>query len=63
MAIKRRPSGASLAARHTKELRAAADEIRDIMNWVAVFKTEYDLPAEVVQTLRKKLSKVAMRLV
>lgn len=51
-----------MAARHTKELRACADEIRDIMNWVAVYKTEYDLPKEVVSKLKWKLSRVVKRL-
>jgi len=39
--------------------KKTADEIRDIINWIAVFETEYNLPAEVVQQLRSRLEKIA----
>lgn len=34
------------------------DEIRDIINWVAVFREEYDLPEDVVEQLRGRLEKL-----
>ena len=42
--------------------KAAADEIRDIVNWIAVFETEYQLPKEVVDQLRKRLESLANNL-
>jgi hypothetical protein len=42
-----------------KKLKEAEDELRELMNWVSVFNTEYDLPAEVVEKLQKKLQKVS----
>jgi len=39
--------------------KKCTDEIRDIINWIAVFETEYKLPAEVVQQLRSRLEKIA----
>lgn len=35
------------------------NEIRDIINWVSVFDTEYDLPEEVVSELKERLEKIA----
>jgi predicted nucleic acid-binding Zn-ribbon protein len=42
-----------------KKLKEAEDELRELMNLVAVFNTEYDLPDEVVDKLQKKLQKVS----
>ena len=42
--------------------KKCADEIRDIINWIAVFETEYKLPAEVVQQLKSRLEKLANEL-
>ncbi len=39
--------------------KKATDEIREIINWIAVFEEEYDLPQEVVSQLRSRLEKVA----
>lgn len=39
--------------------KQATDEIREIMNWIAVFEVEYKLPNEVVCQLRERLEKVA----
>lgn len=39
--------------------KKAADELRDILNWIAVFEEEYSLPAEVVSQLKDRLEKVA----
>jgi hypothetical protein len=41
------------------KLKEAEDELREIMNLVAVFNTEYNLPNEVVENLQKKLQKVS----
>ncbi len=42
--------------------KQCTDEIRDIINWIAVFETEYKLPAEVVGQLRSRLEKLATNL-
>ncbi len=44
------------------EVQKVEDEIRDLMNWVAVFEKEYDLPKEVVETLHSKLHNIAQRI-
>ena len=38
------------------------NEIRDIVNWVAVFKEEYDLPEEVVNKLKERLEAITTKL-
>ncbi|MEM4336601.1 MAG: hypothetical protein QXG86_01200 [Candidatus Woesearchaeota archaeon] len=38
------------------------NEIRDIINWLAVFKEEYDIPEEAVVVLRGKLEKLAKKI-
>ncbi len=40
-------------------VRKIADEVRDTINWIAIFETEYELPKEVVQQLRSRLEKIA----
>lgn len=45
-----------------ENIQAATDEIREIINWIAVFETEYNLPAEVVEKLKSRLEKVASNL-
>jgi len=37
----------------------ATDELREIVNWIAVFEEQYNLPKEVVCQLRDRLEKVA----
>ncbi|MBW2992714.1 hypothetical protein KY345_05855 [Candidatus Woesearchaeota archaeon] len=41
------------------KLKEAEDILRETINWVAVFETEYDLPKEVVDQLKEKLQKVS----
>ncbi len=43
-----------------EKTKAAEDEIRDIINWVKVFETEYELPKEVVEELTERLEKLAV---
>lgn len=38
------------------------DELRDLLNWIAVFQEEYDLPTEVYTTLRDKVEQIAYSL-
>ena len=45
-----------------ENIKAATDEIREIINWIAVFETEYNLPTEVVEKLRSRLEKVVSNL-
>lgn len=45
-----------------KCFKEVEDKIRDLINWVAVFEEEYDLPKEVVETLKKKLEDIASTL-
>ena len=35
------------------------NEIRDIINWISVFKEEYELEEEVVDKLRGRLEKLS----
>ncbi len=42
-----------------KSFKKAADELRDTLNWIAVFEEEYSLPAEAVSQLRDRLEKIA----
>jgi hypothetical protein len=43
-------------------LKEVEDEIRDTINWIAVFNEEYDLPKEVVEQLRGRLEDIASKL-
>ena len=43
------------------DVKAIENEIRDILNWVAVFSTEYDLDDEVVTKLKSRLEVVAKK--
>ena len=43
-------------------LTKITDEIRDTINWISVFEDEYNLPAEVVDELRKRLEDIAIKL-
>jgi hypothetical protein len=44
-----------------QDLKDVEDEIRDIINWVAVFEQEYDMPKEAVETLMNRLHEVARK--
>lgn len=39
-------------------VRAAENCVRDIKNWLAVFKTEYDVADEAVKVLHQKLDEI-----
>ncbi len=39
-------------------VRAAENSVRDVKNWLAVFKTEYDVADEAVNVLHKKLDEL-----
>lgn len=41
------------------KLKEAEDILRDSVNWIAVFETEYNLPKEVVDQLKEKLQKIS----
>lgn len=41
------------------QVQSIANDIRDLMNWITVFETEYDLPREVVDQLKSRLEKIA----
>lgn len=45
-----------------KELKEAGNALRDVRNWLAVFKTEYDLAEEAYSVLHKKIEEVATKL-
>ncbi|GEM_PF-1588080 len=38
---------------------AAENAVRDTKNWLAVFKTEYDVPDEAVKKLHEKLDQIS----
>ena len=44
-----------------QDLKDVEDEIRDIINWVAVFEQEYDMPKEAVDTLMNRLHEIARK--
>ncbi len=39
-----------------------ADELRDVINWVAVFNEEYALPEEIARQLGSRLRAIAEKL-
>jgi len=41
------------------KVHSAANCLRDIKNWIAVFKTEYDIPREAVRVLNKEIEEIA----
>ncbi|MBS3175699.1 hypothetical protein J4457_00500 [Candidatus Woesearchaeota archaeon] len=45
-----------------KVFKQVTNDMRDLLNWIAVFETEYELPKEVVKELRAKIEKIAARL-
>lgn len=42
--------------------REAENQIRDLLNWIAVFDEEYSLPPEVTSTLQKGLLSLAKKI-
>lgn len=46
----------------SKAIRAAEEGIRDLTNWLAIFKTEYDIPKEAYKTLHQKADELATRI-
>ncbi|HLF54470.1 MAG TPA: hypothetical protein VI612_02000 [Candidatus Nanoarchaeia archaeon] len=43
-------------------VRAAENCVRDIKNWLAVFKTEYDIADEAVKVLHEKLDDIGSKM-
>jgi hypothetical protein len=43
------------------KVKAIEDEIRDLINWIAVFETEYNLDKEIVDQLRNKLEDLSKK--
>ncbi len=43
-------------------VRAAENCVRDIKNWLAVFKTEYDIDDEAVKVLHEKLDDIGSKM-
>ena len=52
--------GELMAEVNPEDVKAAEDKLRDIINWVEVFETEYKLDKEIVDTLRAKLEEAAV---
>lgn len=46
----------------SKAVRGAEESVRDLINWLAVFKTEYDIPKEAYKTLHQKADALATRI-
>ena len=44
-----------------KKIVEVEDDIRDLVNWLAVFQEEYDIAEEAVSVLRQKLEKLAKK--
>ena len=45
-----------------RELREAENTLRDFRNWLAVFKTEYDINTEAYQVLNAKVEELAVKI-
>ena len=45
-----------------KVFKQITNELRDLMNWTAVFSKEYDLPEEVVEEFKEKIESIAQKL-
>ncbi len=43
-------------------IKDAENCVRDIKNWLAVFKTEYNLPDEVVDKINEKMTTIAEKM-
>ncbi len=43
------------------EVKSVEDEVRDLINWVAVFEKEYDIPKEATEELLNKLHSIAKK--
>jgi hypothetical protein len=44
------------------KMDAITDDIHEIVHWIAVFETEYNLPAEVVGQLKAKLEAIVTKI-
>ena len=44
------------------KIEAAANALRDAKNWLAVFKTEYDINDEAINKLHEKLDEVGEKI-
>lgn len=44
-----------------EQVEAVEGDIRDIINWIATFKQEYEVPEELEKTLREKLEALAKK--
>ena len=42
-------------------IKEVEDSLRDMMNWVAVFAEEYNIPEEAVTKLKEKISEIAKK--
>ncbi|MBI5065728.1 hypothetical protein HZA97_05825 [Candidatus Woesearchaeota archaeon] len=43
------------------EIKSVEDDVRDLINWVAVFEKEYDIPKEATEELLNKLHSIAKK--
>ena len=46
----------------TTKMRSAADAVRDVKNWVALFAAEHELSDEAQKVLHKKLDELVDRI-
>lgn len=46
-----------------KSVRNVGNVVRDVRNWLAVFKTEYDIPKEAYDVLHKKIEELGSKMV
>lgn len=44
-----------------EEIRNVENAVRDVRNWLAVFKTEYDLPEEAYKKLHDKIEEIGKK--
>lgn len=45
-----------------KAVQDAEDSIRDLLNWLAVFKGEYNIPEEAYETLYEKIEELSTKI-
>lgn len=50
-----------MAFMNIEKCKEIEDEIRDMINWIAVFENEYNLDKEIVDQLRDKLEDLSKK--
>lgn len=62
MAKKEKKAGKIVGKVEKKAVQDAEDSIRDLLNWLAVFKREYNIPEEAYGTLCEKIEELSTKI-